>query len=323
LPMNQNSRDMKDVIIETLRKHPEGLTLKDISDLVGHHRHTITKYVYELIGAQVIIQRDIGAAKLCYLKSCYKGSSLKSQAQLLTILFFLLLLPTAIIVAQNATVTTDSVAGMITAIETNEAIDTNMPGDFVNNFSDEIVENTNTGEITPDSLIASNNETDDVAAEENQNSDEVTPSEENSTYEMENDTSFIQEQINENLTEQTNDINVTATLFPEENATGEVAEDEPVQPAEPEIIIQIISPEKVTRGEPVVLRAEINNSGADARQVVLEWILPEYFVITEGSGTENIGDLAAGSSFTSEIAVLSTEDAALGPGEIRVRVSYV
>ena len=57
--------------------------------------------------------------------------------------------------------------------------------------------------------------------------------------------------------------------------------------------------------------------------MVLEWVLPEHFLITEGRGTENIGDLAGGASFTSEIAVLSKADAALGPGEIRLRVSYV
>jgi len=59
---------MREKIIKVLSKHPEGLPILTIAKLVGSHRHTITKYVYELIGSGIIYQRRVGSAKLCYLK---------------------------------------------------------------------------------------------------------------------------------------------------------------------------------------------------------------------------------------------------------------
>jgi len=59
---------IKSKILNTLGKHPEGLTILDISKLTGIHRHTATKYVYWLIGAGVVLMREIGRAKVCYLK---------------------------------------------------------------------------------------------------------------------------------------------------------------------------------------------------------------------------------------------------------------
>jgi len=60
--------DVMAKVAETLRKHPEGLTILRLAELVGMHRHTVTKYVYQLIGAGDIYQREVGRAKLCYLK---------------------------------------------------------------------------------------------------------------------------------------------------------------------------------------------------------------------------------------------------------------
>jgi predicted transcriptional regulator len=60
--------NFKERIIEILRNHPEGLTIIEISKLLDSHRHTITKYIYQLIGEGLIYQRKIGTAKLCYLK---------------------------------------------------------------------------------------------------------------------------------------------------------------------------------------------------------------------------------------------------------------
>src|SRR4030042_1688042 len=63
-----NAQDPKKLIIDTLRKHPKGLTILTISKLTGLHRHTASKYIHELIGAGVLYQREIGPAKLCYVK---------------------------------------------------------------------------------------------------------------------------------------------------------------------------------------------------------------------------------------------------------------
>jgi len=59
----------KETIMEALKKHPEGLTLQKISKLSSMSRLTATKYVHELIGEGKIYQREVGMAKLCYLKN--------------------------------------------------------------------------------------------------------------------------------------------------------------------------------------------------------------------------------------------------------------
>ena len=59
---------IREKIIALLRKHPEGLPILRVAELVGLHRHTVTKYIYELIGAGVIQIREIGTAKVCFLK---------------------------------------------------------------------------------------------------------------------------------------------------------------------------------------------------------------------------------------------------------------
>lgn len=54
-------------ILEILSMHPEGLTTVEIAKMIGMHRHTVTKYIYQLIGSKEIHQRQVGPAKLCYL----------------------------------------------------------------------------------------------------------------------------------------------------------------------------------------------------------------------------------------------------------------
>ena len=59
--------NIKEKVIEVLVKHPEGLTIIEISKILGIHRHTLTKYIYQLIGEDAIKYRMVGTAKLCYL----------------------------------------------------------------------------------------------------------------------------------------------------------------------------------------------------------------------------------------------------------------
>jgi hypothetical protein len=61
------------LIIDTLRDHPEGLTEIGLSKLIGFHRHTISKYVCNLLVIGAIFQREIGSAKLCYLREEFHG----------------------------------------------------------------------------------------------------------------------------------------------------------------------------------------------------------------------------------------------------------
>jgi predicted transcriptional regulator len=64
--MKENN--VREKVIKILEKHPEGLTLLNISKLIGMNRITISKYVYGLIAENLIYQRKIGPAKMCYLR---------------------------------------------------------------------------------------------------------------------------------------------------------------------------------------------------------------------------------------------------------------
>ena len=66
--------EIKRRTLEILKDHPEGLTIQDLARLIKAHRQTITKYVLELKGADIIFRRRIGAVTLHYLKERYGNS---------------------------------------------------------------------------------------------------------------------------------------------------------------------------------------------------------------------------------------------------------
>jgi response regulator of citrate/malate metabolism len=59
---------IRERVIDILEKHPEGLTTVEISAKIGMSRHSVAKYIYQLLGERSIYQRVIGRAKLCYLR---------------------------------------------------------------------------------------------------------------------------------------------------------------------------------------------------------------------------------------------------------------
>ena len=67
-------RDAKDLIIKTLREHPEGLMLIEIAKITGMNRLTISKYIHELIGRGSVFQKEAAAARICYLKKSHIGT---------------------------------------------------------------------------------------------------------------------------------------------------------------------------------------------------------------------------------------------------------
>jgi DNA-binding transcriptional ArsR family regulator len=69
---NDNSEVIKDKIVEILEKHPEGLTIQQLSEIIGAHRQTITKYVLWLEGAGIVFRRRIGSVTLQYLKKQFE-----------------------------------------------------------------------------------------------------------------------------------------------------------------------------------------------------------------------------------------------------------
>jgi DNA-binding IclR family transcriptional regulator len=60
--------EFRKLIIENLRKHPEGLTILDLAEVTRMNRATASKYVFGLVAEGAVFQRNIGTAKLCYLK---------------------------------------------------------------------------------------------------------------------------------------------------------------------------------------------------------------------------------------------------------------
>ncbi len=66
--------DIKNKILTILRRNPEGLTIIKIASLVGIHRNTIPRYLYELKGEQKVRIRQIGMAKLFYIGDIGKKS---------------------------------------------------------------------------------------------------------------------------------------------------------------------------------------------------------------------------------------------------------
>ena len=59
---------IKSQIISILKSHPEGLTIKELSESINLHRQTVTKYIFELKGAEKIWRRRVGSATLHYIE---------------------------------------------------------------------------------------------------------------------------------------------------------------------------------------------------------------------------------------------------------------
>lgn len=74
-----NAEKVKAEILELLGSHPEGLTIQEIAHHIDLHRQTVTKYLYELAGAQLIIRRQVGPATLHYLRQPEGGRGLRKH----------------------------------------------------------------------------------------------------------------------------------------------------------------------------------------------------------------------------------------------------
>jgi hypothetical protein len=221
------------------------------------HRHTVAKYVYKLIGANIVHQRNVGATKLCYLKEDFEknfgnkrkiGTS-KSYTSISWLAFYLFILFASIaVVATNSTINGNlSVALFHTPVNTTEISE----------------------------LPASNQTTLMAFDEEN----------------------YTQNESVENI-QQINNISRNFT-------------------------VEILRPEKITRGEIIEIKAVVTNTGSvEIKSVLLTWELPRGFEIVSGNERENCGILETNASCTSVIIVQSSLSAELGVNEIKVKVSY-
>jgi uncharacterized repeat protein (TIGR01451 family) len=262
--------DPRKLIIELLKKHPEGLPIASIARITGLHRHTTTKYIHELIGAGAIVQRNIGVAKLCYLESKISDDEEKKLLEKLekrrsaekyslklvfSVVFITFLLSEAVILAYE-----------------NESLNET----FSNNFS------INTSPMTSSLSLNDSNMSEMI------------------------------ETLVENSSNTSVEIN--DSLIP--------VEDVPVETGYPKIEINIDYPQKITRGEEVVLKAYATNIGSlKAKNVVVNWQLPYGFEIISDS-LENCGDLEPESNCISEIIVKSSLNTVLGINDAKVVVNY-
>ena len=57
---------LKQKIEQTLSEHSSGLSILEISSILEAHRHTVAKYIRELVSERKVYQRDVGNIKLHY-----------------------------------------------------------------------------------------------------------------------------------------------------------------------------------------------------------------------------------------------------------------
>lgn len=315
-----NGASPREQIIEVLKKHPEGLTITTISELTKLHRHTVTKYIYELRGADLIYERDIGPAKLCYIKgltkkreretmnrlSNHKIKTNVGQIQLVAVVLFLVLVPAAIITAQNATNITGNVSVPIEGymIVTNEG-DSNLSGDMLGelvsefgNTTNETTNQTEPGNITEIPGFESGNQNVNGTVENN---------------ETKNDTTEIP--LLGNQTGNETQIEPPATTI---NGTNQKTEDETQM-----IESGIISPERVNREELFEIKAYAKNTGSvPATNVKIKWFMPEGFVIASGSDTAYCQEVGPQDYCWNNITVKASLSSSLGASQINTTVNY-
>jgi uncharacterized repeat protein (TIGR01451 family) len=299
-----SKKDPRKLIIGVLKKHPEGLTIASIARITGLHRHTATKYIHELIGAGAIIQRNIGVAKLCYLKKISKDeekklleklerrrSAEKYSLQLIfSVVLITFLLSEAAILAYenesfNETMTNNysNTSPMTASMILNESNVTQIIETTIENASNTTVE-------TNDSLVPVLNVTNE--------------STNNTTISLVlNNSDIIQ--IIDNISNEIENISLPIT-----NET-----------VHPKFDTRLEYPEKITRGETFTVKIYVTNVGsAPAKNIVVNLQLPEGFEIT--SKSENCGNLEPSSNCVSEINVKTSLSMILGKNDVKIVVKY-
>ncbi len=343
----------RETIIKLLKRHPEGLTISSIADHCGIHRHTATKYVYELRGADLITERDIGPAKLIYLKNGLSererlkvfdrlnGKRLKStlgQVQIFALVAFLLLVPTTIILAQNATnLSLENLSIPLEGylIASNEGITNHYKNNtsvFSNLSQEEIDGILGTNQTTNESdfIIPVLNMT--VNGTNGSDGNHTVPSNESQNITLPGNMTLPRNQTNQTFGNETNatvPVNGTNSTvdIPVINETNETWEEplpgDNVNISVPSLSLEIISPENITRGEAFEAKAKVSNQGPrNASNVRIRWILPEGFEIISGEQEKVHEILEEGMDCWNNIRVITTDFAPIGDEKMRVEVRY-
>jgi hypothetical protein len=139
---------------------------------------------------------------------------------------------------------------------------------------------------------------------------------------------IINDTVNETQTKYTNGtLQVVSELFENDTNITEInmTINDTIIPVPdtliPNINVEIIHPDKVTRGDAIVIRAVVTNTGTGtARNVIVKWDMPEGFSIS--ATNQDCAILEPGASCTSLINVQTSVPALPGMNKIGVRVEY-
>lgn len=310
-----SNKNPKQAIIRILKEHPEGLTYTSLADITGMHRHTVTKYVYELMGAEKIQQREIGSAKLCFLRDDIKTQKNNfvdnvlgrkaeiGQTQMLAVFLFMVLIP-GMIIAQNMTNISHTGAAIQTSLTINESnqnetiqkllTELNESLEYENNTSAELEDN--------DSLIIEIPLILDNDTELNETIPLPDFNESNETFDDANETDGVSE------------------VFENETIVVEIPE-EIIEI--PELKVDISYPGKVTRNNELTITATVFNEGnVTVKDLKFSWNLPEGFDIIAEEISGECTTLNPFSECSSEVILQTSLGTELGKKDIGVVVSY-
>ena len=314
-----SSADPREIIVGVLREHPEGLTLISLAESSGLHRHTARKYVNKLSEANVVFQRSVGIAKLCYLsETCTKQNVGKrlldrlywgrkgtaSQVKLLAMvaLVTFLLSGSLILASQNASLFNETDSNDNTSIETGY-----------------LTLNTELNQSTEANLTTEISSDENAVLSETNSSTEKNQNEANSSVEVVNDT--IQD-VNETL-----DAAVPSNETPSESPSNDtkILNETQETPSESMKNLQITLdyPKKIVRGGTISVKATVLNLDAlRAENVVLQWTIPTGFALISGNERHFCGAIESNGSCISEISLKTDLSTVVGTNKIRAVVSY-
>jgi len=123
----------------------------------------------------------------------------------------------------------------------------------------------------------------------------------------------VETKVNETVSETVENVTEVVEEMPEVLLTNESIAN---------LDIQISHVEKITRGEIFEAVATITNFGGLAKNVNIEWILPNEFELVSDNQKENCGDVGNTERCISTITVQPSLPTSLGQNEIKVEVSY-
>jgi hypothetical protein len=307
-----SSSDNRKIILDVLREHPEGLTIVSLAEISGLHRHTATKYIYELLGAGAVLQRTVGVAKLCYMcdtikdqndeKKLVEGLEIRrnsnfSQIKTVAIVAFIafLLSGTAILAYQNTSILNETNSS--DALDINTSPLTSVTDANASSVMDNLI---NSSSVENAVLNTSDNSTQETSTGTN-----LTVEQSNGTLEGINGTI----QASENMTTVLENVSETVNETPQDVLKN--------------MVLRLDYPEKVVRGGIVAVKAFILNADSiKAENVFITWSIPDGFTLISGSQKEFFGAVNPNETYTSEITLKTDTSTVAGISKIKAVVNY-